>query len=168
MSHLFCNSIILNVSGFTALGVSKISDDKDEAKDMNGVLFQVTQSMIPEFDRREIGYEKVRIPLEYLDFKSNSNVNNDDWHKNLGPDDRLWLYVPLSTHNKPADENHPLIQSYVDTVLQGCIEWGGETFAELFIQTTGGWSTYFLNDTPSSRRPWLFRKVSYAIYTTFY
>ena len=30
--------------------------------------------------------------------------------------------------------------------------------AEEFILTTGGWSTFFLNDTPSSRRPWLFRK----------
>ena len=30
--------------------------------------------------------------------------------------------------------------------------------AEQFIITTGGWSTYYLNDTPSSRRPWLFRK----------
>lgn len=30
--------------------------------------------------------------------------------------------------------------------------------AEQFILTTGGWSEYFLNDTPSSRRPWLFRK----------
>ena len=30
--------------------------------------------------------------------------------------------------------------------------------ADFFIQTTGGWSSFFLNDTPSSRRPWLFRK----------
>mmetsp|Transcript_15099 Transcript_15099/g.36250 ORF Transcript_15099/g.36250 Transcript_15099/m.36250 type:complete len:158 (-) Transcript_15099:414-887(-) len=57
-----------------------------------------------------------------------------------------------------ADENHPLLQSYVDTVLQGCLEWGGERMAEDFIITTGAWSSFYLNDTPSSRRPWLYRK----------
>ncbi|KAI2512326.1 NB-ARC domain [Fragilaria crotonensis] len=30
--------------------------------------------------------------------------------------------------------------------------------AEQFVVTTYCWSPYFLNDTPSSRRPWLFRK----------
>jgi tetratricopeptide (TPR) repeat protein len=163
-------------TGFTALGVSKISPSSsdEDAMDVNGVLFRATQSMIPVFDRREVGYEKVRIPLENLEFvvsdeteteiKTNINVideNENDsssWYKELGPNDRLWLYVPLTSHKKMADENHPLLQSYVDTVLQGCLEWGGEAMAEKFIQTTGGWSTYFLNDTPSSRRPWLYRK----------
>ncbi len=155
-------------TGFTALGVSK-SDES--AQDVNGVLFRVTQAMIPVFDRREVGYEKVRIPIEYLEFRPSDenpqeeespNNHSDDvsssWHQNLGPEDRLWLYVPLESHKKMADETHPLLQSYVDTVLQGCLEWGGEAMAEQFLQTTGGWSTYFLNDTPSSRRPWLYRK----------
>mmetsp|Transcript_10113 Transcript_10113/g.24541 ORF Transcript_10113/g.24541 Transcript_10113/m.24541 type:complete len:1333 (+) Transcript_10113:157-4155(+) len=151
-------------TGFTALGVSKVPSGKDPTLDVNGVLFRVTQSMIPVFDRREVGYEKVRIPLEYLEFVVSGNDKHNDesssslWHEELGPNDRLWLYVPLESHKKMADENHPLLQSYVDTVLQGCLEWGGETMAEKFIQTTGGWSTYFLNDTPSSRRPWLYRK----------
>ena len=141
-------------TGFTALGVSKVSST-GTAKDVNGVLFRVAQSLMPVFDRREVGYEKVRIPLDCVEFFDKSPSS---WHKKLGPEDRLWVYVPLPTFNKPADENHPLLQSYVDTVLQGCLEWGGESMAESFIQTTGGWSTYFLNDTPSSRRPWLFRK----------
>eukprot|EP00536_Pseudo-nitzschia_multiseries_P009807 jgi/Psemu1/325781/estExt_fgenesh1_pg.C_2850001 len=98
-------------TGFTALGVTykkkKVqgnSDNHDQkttatgGMDINGVLFRVTQAMIPVFDRREVGYEK------------------------------------------------------------GCLEWGGEPMAEQFLETTGGWSTYFLNDTPSSRRPWLYRK----------
>ena len=149
-------------TGFTALGVvpkgslkndADTTQEKTAASDINGVLFRVTQSMIPVFDRREVGYEKVRIPLEYLEFSGSSS-----WHEQLGPEDRMWLYVPLPSHSKMADENHPLLQSYVDTVLQGCLEWGGEPMAESFIQTTGGWSTYFLNDTPSSRRPWLYRK----------
>jgi hypothetical protein len=42
--------------------------------------------------------------------------------------------------------------------MQGCLEWGGEQMAMEFVATTSNWSAYFLNDTPSSRRPWLFRK----------
>ncbi|KAL3916266.1 MAG: hypothetical protein SGILL_005253 [Bacillariaceae sp.] len=142
-------------TGFTALGVSKAKSTQ-AASEINGVLFQVTQAMMPGFDRREVGYEKVRIPLECC--QADDGDNAPLWYKQLGPKDRLWLYVPLASSCKAADENHPLLQSYVDTVLQGCLEWGGETVADTFIQTTGGWSTYFLNDTPSSRRPWLFRK----------
>ena len=148
-------------TGFTALGVSKVDtnggESSSQAKDVNGVLFRVTQSMIPVFDRREVGYEKVRIPLQYLTFVETSD-SASSWYRDLSPNDRCWLYVPLPSHTKMADENHPLLQSYVDTVLQGCLEWGGETMAEEFLKTTGGWSTYFLNDTPSSRRPWLYRK----------
>lgn len=164
-------------TGFTALGVLQASSAA-QADDINGVLFRVPQSMMPGFDRREVGYRKVSIPLECLEFHDNNDNGNEDANdsddmdnnnapiislnrlrKNeIGPTDRLWIYVPLSSHCKAADENHPLLQSYVDTVLQGCLEWGGQAMAEKFVLTTGGWSTYFLNDTPSSRRPWLFRK----------
>ncbi|KAG7360875.1 tetratricopeptide repeat family protein [Nitzschia inconspicua] len=150
-------------TGFTALGVSK-AKSVNAASDINGVLFQVPKEMMPGFDRREVGYEKVPIPIEFLRFDNGDLVENDRngnsclCYKQLNSNSRLWLYVPLPSFSKPADENHPLLQSYVDTVLQGCLEWGGERMADIFIQTTGGWSTYFLNDTPSSRRPWLFRK----------
>jgi hypothetical protein len=155
-----------STTGFTALGVSK-AESIHTASDINGVLFQVPHAMMPGFDRREVGYEKVRIPLDCLRFEPHSDDEDGDsasydnsslCYKQLNSNSRLWLYVPLPSSCKPADENHPLLQSYVDTVLQGCLEWGGEKMADCFIQTTGGWSTYFLNDTPSSRRPWLFRK----------
>ena len=145
-------------TGFTALGVSK-AETEQEASDINGVLFQVPQSMIPSFDRREVGYQKVAIPLECLELHAQQPENcNEQANFRLTSKDRLWIYVPLPSHCADVDENHPLLQSYVDTVLQGCLEWGSESMAEEFVQTTGGWSSFFLNDTPSSRRPWLFRK----------
>mmetsp|Transcript_5933 Transcript_5933/g.9348 ORF Transcript_5933/g.9348 Transcript_5933/m.9348 type:complete len:1203 (+) Transcript_5933:87-3695(+) len=150
-------------TGFTALGLS--SAEKNSAEDMttqsgiNGVVFRIKRSMIPDFDRREVGYKRVLIPLEFLDFTSDTPKKCKEQAKfNLTSKDRIWFYVPLPSHCFHADENHPLLQSYVDTVLQGCLEWGGESMVEDFILMTGGWSTFFLNDTPSSRRPWLFRK----------
>ena len=165
-------------TGFTALGVTRILDDdhadtnddrqNDDASKqnychgINGVLFKVLKSEIPYFDVREAGYSRICVPLKYLDFYHHRHPASDKdgmdtsfpFHSNTN----VWLYVPLPSQTMTADENHPLLQSYVDTVLQGCLEWGGEAMAENFIVSTDGWSSYYLNDTPSSRRPWLFRK----------
>jgi tetratricopeptide (TPR) repeat protein len=143
---------------FTALRVSKAPAEQ-EASDINGVLFQVPHSLIPSFDPREVGYQKVATPLKCLELNPEQPPNcHSQKLFQLTPEDHLWLYVPLPSYCADVDENHPLLQSYVDTVLQGCLEWGSEPMAERFVQTTGGWSSFFLNDTPSSRRPWLYRK----------
>jgi cation transport regulator ChaC len=143
-------------TGFTALGVSKSNDR--ERSDINGVLFRVPSDEMESFDKREVGYERIAIPLEMIQFHNELKFHAQAKQFTLDSHDRIWIYVPLPSHTMYADENHPLLQSYVDTVLRGCLEWGGESFAEQFILTTGGWGTYFLNDTPSSRRPWLYRK----------
>jgi hypothetical protein len=49
-------------------------------------------------------------------------------------------------------------QTYVDVVVRGCLEWGGEELAREFLVTTEGWSRHYLNDAPLSRRPWLHRQ----------
>ena len=151
-----------STTGFTALGVSRITTTADPPRDMNGVLFQIPSAMMPGFDRREVGYEKVRIPMDCIDFCSDgeyvaSNNTNAELPE-LTDSDHIWIYVPQANQCREADENHPLLQSYVDTVMQGCLEWGGRKMAEDFVLSTGSWSSFFLNDTPSSRRPWLFRK----------
>ena len=158
-----------STTGFTALGVSRVPPLTTATtavtappRDMNGVLFQVPSSMMPGFDRREIGYDKVRIPLDCLELCQDrlcaTKSSTTAAFPTLTASDKIWIYVPHTNQCREADENHPLLQSYVDTVLQGCLEWGGQPMAEDFVLSTGGWSPYFLNDTPSSRRPWLFRK----------
>lgn len=147
-------------TGFTALGVVPV--EEEDAGDINGVIFRVPKEEMPNFDRREVGYEKVEVPYNFLEFHPDLSGSTEQTQFNLGSNDNIWLYVPLPSQTMNADENHPLLQSYVDTVLQGCLEWGGERVAEEFILTTGGWSCFYLNDTPSSRRPWLFRK-QYAL-----
>lgn len=146
-----------STTGFTALGVSKASRE-GESCDINGVLFQVPRDEMPNFDRRESGYDRVGIPLEMLKFHPEISGRHSQVLFQLNDSDRVWIYIPHACHTMYADENHPLLQSYVDTVLRGCLDWGGEAMAEQFIQSTGGWGTYFLNDTPNSRRPWLYRK----------
>ena len=146
-------------TGFTALGIVEITNPNDDASHgmgINGVAYRVSKDMIPFFDKREVGYERVQVPLHQLEFPHHGTEQKEPL--TVTSADRVWIYIPLPSNRMTADENHPILQSYVDTVLQGCLEWGGEPMAHKFVLSTSGWSTYFLNDTPSSRRPWLFRK----------
>ena len=56
-----------STTGFTALGVIKaggsVDSSEDDADDINGVLFRVPREEIPNFDRREVGYTRVDVPL---------------------------------------------------------------------------------------------------------
>ncbi|GAX23896.1 hypothetical protein FisN_20Hh102 [Fistulifera solaris] len=143
-----------SATGFTALGILK-SDESVHV--MNGVLFKIPDSVIADFDRREVGYDRIEIPQDCIELLAPECHENPQLvHEFGGMPKKVWIYVPQE--GQDADENHPLLQSYVDTVMQGCLEWGGQPMAREFVATTVQWSPYFLNDTPSSRRPWLFRK----------
>ena len=149
-------------TGFTALG---IFPTQEKATDVNGVLFRITHEMLAGFDVREVGYDRVEVPRDCIELfprlaQENpvdaSYTNKSECELNIQPNETMWIYVPRQCFQ--ANEDHPILQSYVDTVLQGCLEWGGEHMAKEFVETTTQWSPYFLNDTPSSRRPWLYRK----------
>lgn len=155
-------------TGFTALGIvqcrseeggSTTGTDNDRPSDINGVVFRVTKDLLRDFDRRELGYDRIALPKEHLVFVAPAAPNHGPQQEvklSIRDDDTVWVYVPQQM--QLADEDHPILQSYVDTVCQGCLEWGGESMCREFVQLTHDWSPYFLNDTPSSRRPWLFRK----------
>jgi hypothetical protein len=51
---------------------------------------------------------------------------------------QIWVYVP--EQHQPPQEDCPIVQSYVDTIVRGCLEYGRE-FAVAFLQTTQGWTT---------------------------
>jgi hypothetical protein len=88
------------------------------------------------FDRREVGYEKIEVPIKFIKFHPEVLGSTAQTIFDLRPNEKVWLYVPIPSQNMHANENHPLLQSYVDTVLQGCLMWGGEDMAEEVILTT--------------------------------
>jgi hypothetical protein len=145
-------------TGFTALGLTSATDE-ERAADINGVLFRITEEMLADFDRREVGYDRVEIMMEDIELLARESSKEEERKaENETPNGKMWVYIPQEASCVEANEDHPILQSYVDTVMQGCLEWGGEEMAMEFVATTSNWSPYFLNDTPSSRRPWLFRK----------
>ena len=147
---------------------------------MNGVLFPVTSHHdLTAFDIREVGYTRISIPLNRIHMlldmgcpsaqaraerlqsiimrtttASIRAVTPDKAHNQP----RIWMYVPDSSHTASPSVEYPILQTYVDVCLEGCLQWGGEAFAIEFLRGTSNWSEFYLNDTPLSRRPWLHRK----------
>jgi hypothetical protein len=131
-----------------------------EGEEIPGVVHTIgAAASLEEFDERERGYRRVRVPPDALSFadapEAEARVLTRDVEAGKCV---VYMYIPLEASAGTPTEDFPICQTYLDTVMEGCIEMGGEAMAEQFVTTTSGWSDFFLDDTPTSRRPWLNRK----------
>jgi hypothetical protein len=140
-------------SGFTALGLARPLAGQ-QAMTINGVVFPVEGEDMTAFDAREKGYARVEVPR--------ADIQAVSWEQ-LPAQGKIWVYIPILP-GEPAgvdlplpNASYPLLQSYIDVVLQGGLEYSPD-FAREIIQTTIGWNKYWLNDRQLARRPWVFDK----------
>lgn len=137
-------------SGFTALGLRRPRDGESAAT-INGVIYPVVGDDMSAFDQREAGYVRVEVPRKFVEPVS--------WQP-LPAQGEIWAYVPKIEGNapgealRPPDAQFPMLESYIDVVIEGALEYGPE-FAREIIQTTRDWSPYWLNDRTLARRPWV-------------
>jgi hypothetical protein len=91
-----------------------------------------------------------------------SQIEAVGWQR-LPETGHFWIYVPVRSvaqggQGVPGeglpepDVEHPLLQSYIDVVIEGGLEYG-EEFAREIVETTDGWSRSWLNDRELARRP---------------
>jgi hypothetical protein len=124
-----------------------------------GILFSVVS--LEEWDLREEGYDRLQIHNsdvvvleEPWNNHNHDNHDNNDAHvptpfmekgNNNKRMIRIWVYVPQKI--KFPSKDYPIVQSYVDTILRGCWEMGGEECVANFLVTTIGWHPeQFRND----------------------
>jgi len=137
-------------SGFTALGLRKAGPG-EQASTINGVLYAVDGSDMAKFDLRETGYSRLEVPRDDIEAVS--------WQR-LPETGKIWVYVPVAANGEPgvglpeADAQFPMLESYIDVVVEGGLEYG-EEFAREVLETTFDWSDYWLNDRELARRPWV-------------
>ena len=103
-------------TGFTALGIRRVDEDDDTlevASDINGVLFRIKHSMLGDFDRREIGYDRVEIPFDCLEFPVVTEPVDCIDLAQISPHNnaKFWIYVPRDVLT--ADDEHPILQRSV-------------------------------------------------------
>lgn len=147
-----------SASGFTALGLRKAGPG-ETASTINGVLYAVDGDNMAKFDAREPGYVRVQVPQDDIEAVSWQSVPQQGF---------IWVYVPRqpggpsgAVQSEPSVE-FPLLESYIDVVLEGSLEYGPE-FARELIETTADWSRYWLDDRELARRPWVHDKQSAAV-----
>lgn len=140
-------------SGFTALGL-RPRRPSEPPMTINGVVFPVSEANLPAFDRREGGYRRVEVPHTQIEALS--------W-QGLPEAGVIWAYVPklailpdqaADPVSAGPDADHPIVQSYLDLVLEGALDQGSD-FARELIATIVDWSPYWLNDRITARRPWV-------------
>ncbi|WP_027252519.1 gamma-glutamylcyclotransferase family protein [Photobacterium halotolerans] len=103
----------------------------------NGVLLKVEDNTLAHFDRRERGYSRVEVDPSQI---THNGI--------LQFDAPVWVYVKANP--APPCANQPIMQTYVDTVLAGCLSIS-DAFAKTFVETTFGWHHPLENDRGSPK-----------------
>jgi gamma-glutamylcyclotransferase (GGCT)/AIG2-like uncharacterized protein YtfP len=118
----------------------------------NGVIFKVSQQELEAFDNHESGYKRERIDRK--------NIAMLDGSKSA-PEGDIWFYAVTEKHS--ASPEFPIVQSYVDICLNGCLEIEAAyplakeaEFAEMFLRTSTNWSKYWVNDRIYPRQPFIY------------
>ena len=93
---------------------------------IDGLLVFDKLSNLPAVDEREATYDRITVPIERLEI--------------LGgpvPDCVVYVYE-AQTNTAPHDPGHPILQSYLDAVLQGYLREFGRQGVHDFIGSTDG------------------------------
>jgi len=163
-----------------ALGLRKTGPG-EAGSTINGVIFPVSEGLA-SFDERENGYQRVEVPRHMIELLSwqtlpadchvyvyvpyaPSVVQKYGADENgmplcCGPDppDGLDETTEGAGHGLlPPSVHYPILQTYIDVCLIGCLEHG-EEFTREFIKTSFKWSPHWLNERELARRPWLHQR----------
>jgi len=151
--------------GMTAMGIRR-----QEGASAVGIIIPVAEKHLPKFDRREQGYSRIQINLDdvdlvpFLDYDESHKIFVDAKNNNDHESVRIWAYLPQRID--PPTSDHPIVQSYVDTILRGCIDVGGERFAREFIQSTKGWNPEDLLEDSSEEETFERKSCSDSMYSS--
>ena len=136
-----------NLPGVNATFLSAI---KDSSSSFVGVSYKLSEpENIKRYDKRENIYCREQINEDSFTFLSQS--------PSLAAQKQVWIYTIASIENQFPTKEFPIVQSYVDIFLRGCIQIEEKfkitAFAKECIETTEGWPVYWVNDRIFPRRP---------------
>ena len=135
------------------LGTTYLGVVEDVASSLNAVMYEVEAGELAATDRRERSY--CRVPVNPSAVKLLSAVESPIAKA------QIWIYEIRAGDAAPVDEEHPIVQSYVDIFLAGCLEqeerYKLQEFSLECVRTTHGWSAYWVNDRVYPRRPFVFQ-----------
>lgn len=102
---------------------------------VKGVLAREAVASLPTLDRRERHYDRLTVGRD--------QVAPETHHDHPG---EAYVYRVKRVHDRFGDRRFPILQSYVDCVLQGYLKVFGEQGVADFMATTDGWHVPVLDD----------------------
>jgi len=117
----------------------------------NGTIFRLaTPNTIKNYDKREKYYCRALVPA--------ASIHPLDHHPL--PKGQFWIYETKPEFIAKPSGKYPIIESYVDIFLSGCLEiekkFHLNDFTAECIKTTTDWSPHWVNDRVYPRRPFVF------------
>ncbi len=110
-----------------------------EGSQIDGLIAEVPGADWDALDVREEAYDRIHEPARIK-------------HTHANALDIAIYAVPETTFQTSADRL-PILQSYLDVVLQGYIQEFGFKGAEAFLESTDGWDAPILNDRATPLYP---------------
>ena len=146
-------------TGGSSLSTTFLGCIKDSKSIVNGVIYKVNEEEIKNIDSREKGYSRELIEIKAIDFLFDIKDTNI----------KVWTYLnefknfEMLRNNFP-DKEFPIVQSYVDICINGCLEIEAKfdkakeiDFTRMFIETTEYWNKFWANDRIYPRRAFIYR-----------
>jgi hypothetical protein len=143
----------------TFLGAERV-----KGQTINGVVYAVSD--IEATKQRETGYTAVPLAADDIVMLDGSGPLK------IGADLSVYIFVsnPDSiSKTKEPTPRFPMVQSYVDICINGCLELEAlyrgvnGSFTQEFIATTSGWNADWVNDRIYPRRPFIYAPNAGAI-----
>ncbi len=119
--------------------VAFLSAVRDASAQIDGLIAAVPGADWAGLDAREWAYERHKVCHQVT-------------HQ-AGDDLQVHVYAVPDHRAAPPSTRHPILLSYIDTVVQGYLQVYGVAGAERFFATTDGWDTAILNDRADPRYP---------------
>jgi cation transport regulator ChaC len=140
------------------LNATFLSVSRDPRSSINGIIYRLSHPKhIAKYDRREISYCRRELEPHQVQLYSATLPH----HK------QIWIYISDKTPHFYPNKDFPIVQSYVDIFIRGCIQieeqYKIKNFAKDCIQSTEQWSDHWVNDRIFPRRPFLYEPFASKI-----
>jgi hypothetical protein len=138
-----------NGLGFNTTFLGAVADAKSE---LNAVIYGIEPAELQATDERESLYCRRALDLASLAILGS----------NAPPvEGQIWIYLNRPESIATASAHEPIVQSYVDIFVSGCLELEQRHqivgFAQQCLATTTEWPMHWVNDRIYPRRPFIYQ-----------
>lgn len=125
---------------------------KSKHAHFNGTIFNLpTAPLFKNYDAREKYYCRALVAPRDIHLLTGKKL----------PQGQFWIYELKPELLAPPSARYPIVESYVDIFLAGCLEieekYHLRNFAAACVNTTSDWSLHWVNDRIYPRRPWAYQ-----------